>query len=68
MPLAWLANLGCLELHPYPVRAEDLDHPDQLRVELDPVPGIERAQVRRGLWVEERLFPAAAQRPPYIKA
>src|SRR6267142_4255713 len=33
--LAWMANLGCLELHPHPVRAEDLDHPDELRVDLD---------------------------------
>ncbi len=38
--LAWMANLGCLELHPHPVRAEDLDHPDELRVDLDPVPGV----------------------------
>jgi DNA ligase D-like protein (predicted polymerase) len=38
--LAWLANLACLELHPHPVRTEDLDHPDELRVDLDPVPGI----------------------------
>ena len=44
--LAWLANLACLELHPHPVRAADLDHPDELRVDLDPVPGIEWAQVR----------------------
>ncbi|MBI4419288.1 MAG: DNA primase [Gemmatimonadetes bacterium] len=44
--LAWLANLACLELHPHPVRAEDLDHPDELRVDLDPVPGVEWAQVR----------------------
>ena len=44
--LLWLANLGCLELHPHPVRAEDLDHPDELRVDLDPVPGITWAQVR----------------------
>src|SRR6185295_13298244 len=39
--LAWMANLGCLELHPHPVRADDLDHPDELRVDLDPLPGIE---------------------------
>jgi DNA ligase D-like protein (predicted polymerase) len=39
--LAWMANLGCLELHPHPVRAENLDHPDELRVDLDPVPGVE---------------------------
>jgi DNA ligase D-like protein (predicted polymerase) len=45
--LAWLANLACLELHPHPVRAEDLDHPDELRVDLDPVPGVRWAQVRR---------------------
>jgi DNA ligase D-like protein (predicted polymerase) len=44
--LAWLANLGCLELHPHPVRADDLDHPDELRVDLDPVPGVEWGQVR----------------------
>src|SRR5438105_6687878 len=45
--LAWLANLACLELHPHPVRAEDLDHPDELRVDLDPVPGVKWAQVRK---------------------
>lgn len=44
--LAWMANLACLELHPHPVRATDLDHPDELRVDLDPVPGVEWAQVR----------------------
>jgi len=44
--LVWLANLGCLELHPHPVRAEDLDHPDELRVDLDPVPGVSWPQVR----------------------
>jgi bifunctional non-homologous end joining protein LigD len=44
--LAWMANLGCLELHPHPVRAEDLEHPDELRVDLDPVPGVEWSQVR----------------------
>jgi bifunctional non-homologous end joining protein LigD len=43
--LAWLANLACLELHPHPVRAEDLDHPDELRVDLDPVPGVTWGQV-----------------------
>jgi bifunctional non-homologous end joining protein LigD len=45
--LAWLANLGCLELHPHPVRAEDLDHPDELRVDLDPVPGVPWKQVQQ---------------------
>src|SRR5437667_358076 len=45
--LVWLANLGCLELPPHPVRTEDLDHPDELRVDLDPVPGIKWPQVRQ---------------------
>jgi DNA ligase D-like protein (predicted polymerase) len=45
--LAWMANLGCLELHPHPVRAEDLEHPDELRVDLDPVPGVEWPQIRQ---------------------
>ena len=43
--LAWMANLACLELHPHPVRADDLDHPDELRVDLDPVPGVEWPQI-----------------------
>ena len=45
--LVWMANLACLELHPHPVRAADLDHPDELRVDLDPVPGVEWPQVRQ---------------------
>ncbi|MEO8075798.1 MAG: non-homologous end-joining DNA ligase [Acidobacteriota bacterium] len=44
--LAWMANLACLELHPHPVRAEDLDHPDELRVDLDPIPGVTWDQLR----------------------
>jgi DNA ligase D-like protein (predicted polymerase) len=44
--LAWIVNLGCMELHPHPVRTEDLDHPDELRVDLDPQPGVEWADVR----------------------
>jgi len=44
--LCWMANLACLELHPHPVRADDLDHPDELRVDLDPVPGVEWPQIR----------------------
>src|SRR3954468_11144792 len=44
--LLWIANLGCLELHPHPVRADDLEHPDELRVDLDPVPGVGWATVR----------------------
>src|SRR6478672_5102054 len=45
--LAWIVNLGCIELHPHPVRSSDLEHPDELRIDLDPVPGVEWADVRR---------------------
>jgi DNA ligase D-like protein (predicted polymerase) len=44
--LAWVVNLGCLELHPHPVRASDLDHPDELRIDLDPGPGVAWGDVR----------------------
>jgi len=44
--LAWIVNLGCIELHPHPVRSTDLDHPDELRVDLDPCPGVGWADVR----------------------
>jgi bifunctional non-homologous end joining protein LigD len=44
--LAWVVNLGCIELHPHPVRRTDLDHPDELRVDLDPCPGVAWADVR----------------------
>src|SRR5688572_26267476 len=54
--LAWLANLACLELHPHPVRAEDLEHPDELRVDLAPVPGVKWPQVQAvALVVRETL-------------
>jgi DNA ligase D-like protein (predicted polymerase) len=43
--LAWVANLGCVDLNPHPVLASDLDHPDELRVDLDPVPGVEWPQI-----------------------
>ncbi|MFE4196737.1 non-homologous end-joining DNA ligase [Paenarthrobacter sp. NPDC056912] len=43
--LAWVVNLGCLDLNPHPVRAEDLDHPDELRVDLDPMPGVDWSQI-----------------------
>jgi bifunctional non-homologous end joining protein LigD len=43
--LAWVVNLGCIDLNPHPVRAEDLDHPDELRVDLDPMPGVEWRQI-----------------------
>lgn len=45
--LAWVVNLGCIELHPHPVRSRDLNHPDELRIDLDPGPGIAWADVRR---------------------
>lgn len=45
--LAWIANLGCLELHPHPVRSGDLEHPDELRVDLDPGPGVAWEDVRQ---------------------
>jgi len=45
--LAWIVNLGCLELHPHAVRADDLEHPDELRVDLDPGPGVAWDDVRR---------------------
>ena len=44
--LIWVVNLGCIDMNPHPVRAEDLDHPDELRIDLDPVPGIGWDQMR----------------------
>lgn len=43
--LAWIVNLGCLDLNPHPVRAEDLDRPDELRIDLDPMPGVDWSQI-----------------------
>jgi DNA ligase D-like protein (predicted polymerase) len=43
--LAWVVNLGCIDLNPHPIRASDLDHPDELRVDLDPVPGVGWPQI-----------------------
>ncbi len=43
--LAWVANLGCIDLNPHPIRDDDLEHPDELRVDLDPVPGVEWSQI-----------------------
>ncbi|MBV8845534.1 MAG: DNA polymerase domain-containing protein [Bryobacterales bacterium] len=53
--LAWVVNLGCIELHPHPVRSGDLDHPDELRVDLDPVPGVEWKNVQM-VAVEVKAF------------
>ena len=54
--LAWIINLGCIDLNPHPVRAEDLAHPDELRVDLDPVPGVPWSQIRDvALVVQEAL-------------
>jgi bifunctional non-homologous end joining protein LigD len=54
--LAWVVNLGCIELHPHPVRAADLDHPDELRIDCDPTPGVRWDDVRRvGLEVRRLL-------------
>jgi len=54
--LAWVANLGCIDLNPHPVRADDLAHPDELRVDLDPVPGVPWSQLREvALVVQESL-------------
>src|SRR3989441_6332529 len=45
--LLWIVNLGCIDLNPHPVRADDLEHPDELRVDLDPGPGVSWGDVRR---------------------
>ncbi len=44
--LAWAVNLGCIELHPHPVKTRDLDHPDEMRIDLDPGPGVPWQDVR----------------------
>ncbi|MCW5892779.1 MAG: DNA primase [bacterium] len=58
--LAWMANLGCLELHPHPVRAEDLDHPDELRIDLDPMPGVPWRQLQEVARVVREVLAAHA--------
>jgi len=45
--LAWIVNLGCIELHPHPVRSADIDHPDELRIDLEPIPGVSWDDVRQ---------------------
>jgi bifunctional non-homologous end joining protein LigD len=56
--LAWVINLGCIDLNPHPVRADDLDHPDELRVDLDPVPGVPWSQIRDVAMVTEESLEA----------
>ena len=57
--LAWIINLGCIDLNPHPVRAEDIDHPDELRVDLDPVPGVGWDQIRQVALVAQEALAAA---------
>jgi len=54
--LAWIVNLGCVDLNPHAVRVEDLDHPDELRMDLDPVPGIEWSQIREVAFVTQEVL------------
>ncbi|MFP5312391.1 MAG: DNA polymerase domain-containing protein, partial [Actinomycetes bacterium] len=54
--LAWVINLGCLDLNPHPVRAEDLEHPDELRVDLDPMPGVDWAQIVDAAYVAQEVL------------
>jgi bifunctional non-homologous end joining protein LigD len=44
--IVWMVNLGCIDMHPWPVRSDDVEHPDELRIDLDPQPGVPFAQVR----------------------
>src|SRR6188768_2350223 len=54
--LAWVANLGCIDLNPHPVRAEDLDHPDELRVDLDPMPGVDWSRIVDTAYVAQEVL------------
>ncbi|QDG89650.1 non-homologous end-joining DNA ligase [Pseudarthrobacter sp. NIBRBAC000502770] len=54
--LAWVVNLGCLDLNPHPVRAEDLEHPDELRVDLDPMPGVDWTQIVDVAYVAQEVL------------
>src|SRR5579859_6813333 len=54
--LAFIVNLGCIELHPHPVRADDLDHPNELRIDLDPGPGVAWDDVRRVAMEAKKLL------------
>ena len=54
--LAWVVNLGCIDLNPHPVRSDDLDHPDELRIDLDPMPGVPWSQVREVALAAKRVL------------
>jgi len=54
--LAWVVNLGCLDLNPHPVRAEDLEHPDELRVDLDPMPGVDWSRIVDAAYVAREVL------------
>jgi len=60
--LAWIVNLGCIELHPHAVRTNDLDHPDELRIDLDPGPGVAWDDVRRVAMETKNLLAAMGLR------
>ena len=60
--LLWIVNLGCIDLNPHPVRADDLDHPDELRVDLDPGPGVKWDDVRRVALVAREVLDEHALR------
>src|SRR6201995_1031811 len=64
--LAWIVNLGCIELHPHPVRTADLDHPDELRVDLDPGPGVVWDDVRK-VALEVRALLEDMKLVPFVK-
>jgi len=64
--LAWIVNLGCMELHPHPVRSGDLDHPDELRIDLDPIPGVPWDDVRR-VALEVRALLEEHGLTPFVK-
>ena len=58
--LAWVVNLGCIDLNPHPVRADDLDHPDELRVDLDPGPACRGPTCGAWRWWSARSSPTTA--------
>jgi bifunctional non-homologous end joining protein LigD len=54
--LAWVVNLGCIDLNPHPVQAEDLEHPDELRIDLDPIPGVDWRQILDVAYVAKEVL------------